>query len=400
MRYLGWHVVHVPSHWWHWHGVLSHHHRLVHDPRVVAIVHGLLERHGIGTHHGLLGTSWHHRVLLVVGLLLTVVVLAILHALLLALVTTIVVAILVVRLALLVLHLPHQQAQTSDQLNHILVVALHLACLLLVELGAIPLLLLSLLSTFFGLTKVDLESLTTKLEVITLTTSSCRVSIHEADKAYRSLRDQLHGLNFTKVGEESLKFVLGALGVHILDDQVQEMHAPLKVVGALLELLSSLLLGFKLTNHQSLFSVGVEVVRSLRGVLLVIHSIIEVVEGLLRLLRLAETHKAKVLALVVLIALDAQADKLSERREQLSELILSEVITREVLHIEVGGAARFRCTNSVESRHKLAHCQLGLINLISRLDYELMHLRDGLLRGLLRVKLHKAVASGLELRVY
>lgn len=86
-------------------------------------------------------------------------------------------------LRLLVLHLAHQQRKRSDQLNHVLVVALHLACFLPVELLSVPLLFFALLARLFRLTVVTLELAVLEYQFRLLFCHASCISFGEAHEA-------------------------------------------------------------------------------------------------------------------------------------------------------------------------------------------------------------------------
>lgn len=343
--------------WWHvhttWlrHGHLGtvHHHLLIHHAVVLGVRHGVLTLHLVRTR------SRHLPVLEVVLWILPLAVLVVILHPLLALMTIVVVltthsTFIATELAVVVLDLAHQQTQAGYQLDDILVVALHLALLLLVELGAVPLLLLSLLSLLFWLAEVNLKSASTDCQIIALTAGAGRVTIIETHEAKACFWNQLDRFDLAKVLEVRHELVLGDFRVHILDNKVQEMHAPLKLVSCLLELLLALLLGLELCDKEtSLF-----LLKDFRRILFILNGV-EVVEGLLRVFRVLEANKTEVLALFLFITHDAHTYKLTERSEHFTQLIISEILLREIFHIKVGGATLLRGADTIQFGDKLTH---------------------------------------------
>lgn len=81
------------------------------------------------------------------------------------------------------LHLRHKQRQRCDKLNHVLVVALRLARLLPIEVLAIPLLFLSLLTLLFWLTEIHVKLAVLEDQFRLLFCCACRLTVNEANEA-------------------------------------------------------------------------------------------------------------------------------------------------------------------------------------------------------------------------
>lgn len=145
----------------HRHLLTAHVHSVLKASSLIAVLEVLRvwSGHWVTTHHRHRLLIWRHLVLKVIVEPSLVIRLMRSHSCSAILTTIIVVALRSANLAVatLVLELTHQQTQASNQLNHILIIRLKLTSFLPVERRAIPLLLLTFLTRFLGLTKVNLK---------------------------------------------------------------------------------------------------------------------------------------------------------------------------------------------------------------------------------------------------
>jgi len=117
---------------------------------------------------------------------------------------------------------------------------------------AVPLLFSLLLSLLFWLTKVNLQFAAFQDQLRLLFSISGGITLLEAYEAQLSLRDDLATSDLAELTEKLLELLFGRLLVKILDDQVEQVHALLEVVGALLSIQLALGPGLSLTNEQVL----------------------------------------------------------------------------------------------------------------------------------------------------
>ena len=255
------------------------------------------------------------------------------------------------------LHLRHKQRQRCDELNHVLVVALHLACFLPIEVLAVPLLFLSLLARLFWLTEVQAELAVLENQFRLLLGLASSVTISEANKAQRSFRDHFAGSDFTKVFEELFKFFFGSLLIDVLDDQIEEVLRLLELVGRLLQFKLSLLLGLELTDKEHwlfIFSV----------LLALESSIFEVIDCFLGIFRRFEVDESEVFRLHLIIAHHSSGLNFTKWLENGTKFSICTVVVWKVLYVQVARALVLRCTNSVEARNKFADRKLRSIALV------------------------------------
>ena len=176
-----------------------------------------------------------------------------------------------------------------------MIAALHLRSLLAIVLLAVPLLFLSLLTLLLWLTEVDLQLASLKHKLWLLFRSLGRISLFKAHEARLRLRNDLARLYLTKVLKEFPELVLGAGGVHIPHNQIQQVHALLELECAFLDLTLPLPLVFVLSHIQALLrSCSLDRLQVVLFVMVALTIKLEMVEGFLGIFALAEADKSEV----------------------------------------------------------------------------------------------------------
>lgn len=134
------------------------------------------------------------------------------------------------------------RCQNGHQINDVSLRERILLSSLSLENTFVTLLFMTLFSGLPRLTELSFHPPIIQDQIRGLLCHLSRLTVHKADEADVSIRDQLRASDLTKATEKAIELFLGQSRVNISDDQVEELHTSLELIGFPFKIVLSLLL--------------------------------------------------------------------------------------------------------------------------------------------------------------